>query len=87
MTITDTIKKIINYSLIGSLTYNIVYDINILCRKRVYYIITEDNKFRTKYIINNGLFYGGLIAFFSCYYNKPLKSLLPFFSKDTINNI
>ena len=86
MTITSTIKKIINYSLLGSLTYNIIYDINLLY-KQPFDIISNNNKFRTKYIINHGLFYGGLIAFFSCYYNKPLKSLLPFFSKNNINTI
>ena len=71
LNITD---KVIKYAFIGSLLYNICYDLDIMRMYRFNISIIPHSKYRAKYILNNGLIYGALLGFFSYYYEKPLFS-------------
>lgn len=68
LNITD---KVIKYAFIGSLLHNVCYDIKTLLKKD---LNTRQSEYRTKYLLNNGMFYGALLAFFSYYYEKPMFS-------------
>lgn len=80
------VQKFTACSLFGSLVYNIIYDVHILYKSKFHDLISEKNEFRSVYVINQGFLYGSLFAFFSCYYNKPLRSLIPFLD-DCYNRI
>lgn len=71
LNITD---KVIKYAFIGSLLHNICYDIKTLLKKDLNFLNTRQSDYRTKYLLNNGMFYGAFLAFFSYYYEKPVFS-------------